>query len=59
LAVVPIEEVKRMIELQVPMHLQKSKSPSKKSATKKAAPKKAAKKKYKTKIPFNFEWDFL
>lgn len=46
LAVVPIEEVKRMIELQVPdAFAKKTKAPAKKSATKKAAPKKAAKKK--------------
>jgi DNA topoisomerase-1 len=46
LAVVPIEEVKRMIELQVPdAFAKKTKAPAKKSATKKTAPKKAAKKK--------------
>ena len=46
LATVPIEEVKRMIELQVPdAFAKKTKAPAKKSATKKAAPKKAAKKK--------------
>ena len=46
LAVVPIEEVKRMIELQVPdAFAKKAKAPAKKAATKKAAPKKAAKKK--------------
>lgn len=46
LATVPIEEVKRMIELQVPdAFAKKAKAPAKKSATKKAAPKKAAKKK--------------
>ena len=46
LAVVPIEEVKRMIELQVPdAFAKKAKAPAKKSTTKKAAPKKAAKKK--------------
>ena len=46
LATVPIEEVKRMIELQVPdAFAKKAKAPAKKSTTKKAAPKKAAKKK--------------
>jgi DNA topoisomerase-1 len=46
LAVVPIEEVKRMIELQVPdAFAKKAKAPAKKSTTKKTAPKKAAKKK--------------
>ena len=46
LATVPIEEVKRMIELQVPdAFAKKAKAPAKKAATKKAAPKKAAKKK--------------
>nr|MCU0322904.1 DNA topoisomerase [Chitinophagaceae bacterium] len=46
LAVIPIEEVKRMIELQVPdAFAKKAKAPAKKTATKKAAPKKAAKKK--------------
>ena len=46
LAVIPIEEVKRMIELQVPdAFAKKAKAPAKKAATKKAAPKKTAKKK--------------
>ena len=46
LAIVPIEEIKRIIELQVPdAFTKKAKAPTKKSATKKAAPKKAAKKK--------------
>jgi DNA topoisomerase-1 len=46
LAVIPVEEVKRMIELQVPgAFAKKVKAPVKKAATKKAASKKAAKKK--------------
>ncbi len=46
LAVVPIEDVKKMIETQVPdAFAKKVKTAAKKSATKKAAPKKAAKKK--------------
>jgi DNA topoisomerase-1 len=60
LAVVPIEEVKRMIELQVPDAFAKKQKPQQKNQQpKKLLLKRQLRKKYKTKIPFNFEWDFL